>query len=178
MNLSAGVGVQLLGRPRLEVDGTRATGSAAARAGRCWPSCCWPSGRRPASRLASLLFAEADDPLRALRWCLAEIRRGLGPARVLDGDPVGSTLPAGRVGRRRRPGPRALARGRRAARASGLDLLDGLAVAHADAVRGLAALPAPPAVGGGGVHRPRGRAGAARRAASSTGRASSPSGRP
>jgi hypothetical protein len=38
------------------------------------------------SRLASLLFAEADDPLRALRWCLAEVRRGLGPGAVLDGD--------------------------------------------------------------------------------------------
>jgi DNA-binding SARP family transcriptional activator len=30
------------------------------------------------SQLASLLFTEADDPLRALRWNLAEIRRCLG----------------------------------------------------------------------------------------------------
>jgi hypothetical protein len=42
-----------------------------------------------------LLFAEADDPLGALRWCLAEIRRALGPAAVLDGDPVRISLPAG-----------------------------------------------------------------------------------
>ena len=49
------------------------------------------------SRLASLLFAEADDPLGALRWCLAEIRRGLGPGGLLDGDPVELVLPPGTV---------------------------------------------------------------------------------
>jgi DNA-binding SARP family transcriptional activator len=45
---------------------------------------------RPPSRarLADLLFAEADDPLRALRWSLAEIRRGLGDAGQVEGDPV------------------------------------------------------------------------------------------
>ena len=41
-------------------------------------------GERPPTRtqLASLLFPEADDPLGALRWCLAEIRRGLGAGGV------------------------------------------------------------------------------------------------
>ena len=34
------------------------------------------------SQLASLLFADADDPLRALRWSLAEVRRGLGEGGV------------------------------------------------------------------------------------------------
>src|SRR4051794_2000353 len=52
-------------------------------------------GERPParSRLASLLFAEADDPLRALRWSLAELRRCLGPQVSLDGDPVVLRLP-------------------------------------------------------------------------------------
>ena len=36
---------------------------------------------RRAARLAELLFPEADDPVRALRWSLSEIRRGLGPGR-------------------------------------------------------------------------------------------------
>jgi DNA-binding SARP family transcriptional activator len=49
------------------------------------------------SRLASMLFAQAEDPVRALRWCLSEIRRGLGDAAVLDGDPVVLTLPPGTV---------------------------------------------------------------------------------
>jgi hypothetical protein len=40
------------------------------------------------SQLASLLFTEAGDPLRALRWSLSEIRRCLGEEGSLDGDPV------------------------------------------------------------------------------------------
>ena len=45
---------------------------------------------RPPSRkrLAELLFADADDPLGALRWTLAELRRALGVSDVLTGDPV------------------------------------------------------------------------------------------
>lgn len=45
---------------------------------------------RPPSRqqLASLLFAEADDPMGALRWNLAEARRLLGGTATLAGDPV------------------------------------------------------------------------------------------
>ena len=38
--------------------------------------------------LAGLLFSEADDPLGALRWTLAELRRSLGVAGSLHGDPV------------------------------------------------------------------------------------------
>jgi DNA-binding SARP family transcriptional activator len=50
---------------------------------------------RPPSRkrLAELLFADADDPLGALRWTLAELRRSLG--NVLGGDPVVTTLDTG-----------------------------------------------------------------------------------
>ena len=45
--------------------------------------------RRPTrSQLASLLFTEASDPLRALRWTLSEIRRCLGGDGSVDGDPV------------------------------------------------------------------------------------------
>lgn len=40
------------------------------------------------SRLASSLFGEADDPGRALRWSLSEIRRGLGDDGSVDGEPV------------------------------------------------------------------------------------------
>jgi DNA-binding SARP family transcriptional activator len=54
---------------------------------------------RPPSRgrLASLLFAEADDPARALRWSMSEIRRALGPGGSIDGDPVVLRLPDGAV---------------------------------------------------------------------------------
>ena len=56
------------------------------------------SERPPArSQLASLLFGGADDPVRALRWGLAEIRRALGDDGSVDGDPVVLQLPAGAV---------------------------------------------------------------------------------
>lgn len=45
------------------------------------------------SRLAELLFSEADDPVRALRWNLAEIRRALRGASITSEGPVVLTLP-------------------------------------------------------------------------------------
>ena len=92
---STGPVIQLLGRPRLEIDGAD---GYRYRSRKSWAVLAFLllAERPPArSRLASLLFAEADDPLRALRWSLAEIRRGLGPGAALDGDPVRLTLPVG-----------------------------------------------------------------------------------
>ena len=45
---------------------------------------------RPLARgeLAAELFGEADDPLGALRWCLADLRRSCQNAELLRGDPV------------------------------------------------------------------------------------------
>ncbi len=93
MKVPAGVAIQLLGRPRIDVHG--ASGYR-FRSRKSWALLAFLllAERPPSrSRLASLLFAEAEDPLGALRWCLAEIRRGLGPAAVLDGDPVQLALP-------------------------------------------------------------------------------------
>ena len=70
--------IQLLGRPRIT------WGSAAGykfRSRKSWGLLAYlilSDRPRTRSQLASLLFAEADDPLRALRWSLAEIRRALG----------------------------------------------------------------------------------------------------
>ena len=89
--------IQLLGRPRI----TR--GSSAGyklRSRKSWGLLAYLIlSERPAARsqLASLLFAEADDPVRALRWCLAEIRRALGDEGSVDGDPVVLRLPPGAV---------------------------------------------------------------------------------
>ena len=44
-----------------------------------------PVGR---ARLAGLLFGDADDPLGALRWTLAQLRRALGVTDGLRGDPL------------------------------------------------------------------------------------------
>lgn len=85
--------IRLLGPPVIE------------RAGEVVPS---PRGRkawavlafvaladRPVSRvqLASLLFGDASDPLGAVRWTLAELRRSLGMPGVLQGDPVALGVP-------------------------------------------------------------------------------------
>ena len=50
-----------------------------------------PVGRRT---LASELFCDAEDPLGALRWCLASLRRAIGSG-TLSGDPVELNLPDG-----------------------------------------------------------------------------------
>lgn len=51
---------------------------------------------RPHSRehLASLLFAEANDPLRTLRWNLVELRKLLGAADILRGDRIFLSVPS------------------------------------------------------------------------------------
>ena len=93
--LATGLSLELLGRPRISVDGTD---GYRFRSRKSWAVLAFLLlGERPPTRaqLAALLFSAADDPLGALRWCLAEIRRGLGPGGFLDGDPVKLTLPAG-----------------------------------------------------------------------------------
>jgi DNA-binding SARP family transcriptional activator len=127
---SPAMSIHVLGQPHIEVDGA---GGYRFRSRKSWAVLAFLllAERPPSrSRLASLLFSEADDPLRALRWCLAEIRRGLGPLAGLDGDPVELTLPAGAAvdvdvlvhghwnDAIRLPG-------------LGLELLDGVAIAHA-----------------------------------------------
>ncbi|HEY9378483.1 MAG TPA: hypothetical protein VIQ02_15510, partial [Jiangellaceae bacterium] len=84
--------VRLLGPPRL------ARGQAAVappRGRKAWALLAYlVLSTRPVPRcqLAELLFAGADDPLGALRWCLAELRRALGDGDVFTGDPVDSSL--------------------------------------------------------------------------------------
>ena len=89
--------IHLLGRPSLERD----FGPAYQfRSRKSWAVLAYLilSERAPTrSHVASLLFAEADDPLRALRWNLSEIRRGLGDEGSIDGDPVVLRLPPGTV---------------------------------------------------------------------------------
>ena len=80
--------IRLLGTPSIEVDGVP---MHPPRGRKSWAVLTYVLlAERPPSRqrLASMLFADADDPLRALRWTLAEIRRSLRPFGELDGDPV------------------------------------------------------------------------------------------
>jgi DNA-binding SARP family transcriptional activator len=86
--------IHLLGRPRVE---RRGVAVAAPRGHKAWGVLAYLLlADRPPSRdeLASLLFAEADDPQAALRWNLSALRRLLGDVQ-LNGDPLALRLPAG-----------------------------------------------------------------------------------
>jgi DNA-binding SARP family transcriptional activator len=83
------VRVRLLGHPRIE-DGTGQPWPP-PRAQKSWALLARVAlAERPLTRreLAAELFAEADDPLGALRWCLADLRRCCQDALLLRGDPV------------------------------------------------------------------------------------------
>ena len=85
--------IRLLGRPALERPG-QATYRLRSR--KSWALLAYlvlVEARPTRSQLAGMLFSEADDPLRALRWSLAEIRRCLGDDASIDGDPVVLRLP-------------------------------------------------------------------------------------
>jgi DNA-binding SARP family transcriptional activator len=87
--------VRLLGPPRIERDGQPCP---RPRGQKSWAVLARVAlADRPLSRaeLAAELFTEADDPLGAVRWCLADLRRCLGDPGFLRGDPV--SLPPGSV---------------------------------------------------------------------------------
>ncbi len=84
--------IRLLGPPVVERDDGR---TVAPRGRKAWGLLAYVLlAERPPSRrrLAELLFADAADPLGALRWTLAEVRRSLGRPDVFGGDPVGASL--------------------------------------------------------------------------------------
>jgi DNA-binding SARP family transcriptional activator len=82
------VQVTLLGQPSVFRAGERI---ASPKGRKAWALLAYLAlAERPPSRqrLASLLFSEADDPMAALRWNLAELRRLLGEPEALRGDPI------------------------------------------------------------------------------------------
>ena len=90
--------VRLLGPPRIE----RGDGTAGYRfrSRKSWALLAYLLlAERPPSRsqLAALLFPDAADPVRALRWNLSELRRGLGEGASVEGDPVVLRPPPGTV---------------------------------------------------------------------------------
>src|SRR5512144_2997406 len=80
--------IRLLGSPSIEHDGRPVAGP---RGNKAWALLAYLLlSRRPPSRrkLAELLFSEADDPLGALRWSLAQLRQALAQPDALRGDPL------------------------------------------------------------------------------------------
>ncbi|MFC6081973.1 AfsR/SARP family transcriptional regulator [Sphaerisporangium aureirubrum] len=86
--------IRLLGPPAVERDGRPVR---PPRGRKAWALLGYLllAERPPArERLAELFFCDADDPLGALRWTLAELRRALALPGTLGGDPVATELGA------------------------------------------------------------------------------------
>lgn len=80
--------IRLLGRPVVLIDGEAVPPPKGAKA---WGLLAYLASTRrshPRSELAELLFSEADDPLGALRWNLAALRRLLCRPNALKGDTI------------------------------------------------------------------------------------------
>jgi DNA-binding SARP family transcriptional activator len=87
--------IRLLGKPKIESDGPAVQ---APRGRKTWALLAYLvlcERPPPRNRVSSLLFSEADDPLGALRWTLADLRRALGAADAVSGDPLELTIPPG-----------------------------------------------------------------------------------
>ena len=87
-----GLRINLLGAPAVVRDGA----PRSSRGKKVWALLAFLiRSESPVSRerLASLLFADADDPLGALRWNLAELRRVLDDRVILRGEPIVLRLP-------------------------------------------------------------------------------------
>lgn len=90
--------VLLLGRPRVELAVGGQQPQRQPRGRKSWALLARVGlAERAVSRrdLAAVLFADADDPLAALRWSLAEVRASLSCSELLRGDPL--SLPADMV---------------------------------------------------------------------------------
>lgn len=86
--------IHLLGRPRVDRDGSE---GQRPRGRKAWAIIAYVAcAERPVSRdrLAGLLFGEANDPLGALRWSLAEARRIVDLDGCLTGETLWFQLPA------------------------------------------------------------------------------------
>lgn len=89
--------VRLLGRPVILDEEGR---DQAVRGHKSWALLArLLLSKRPIARqtLAGELFADADDPLGSLRWCLASLRGALAAPQSLGGDPISPDLPEGTV---------------------------------------------------------------------------------
>ncbi len=87
--------IRLLGPPEIERHGVVVV---PPRGHKAWAVLAYlVLAERPVARAhaAGLIFGGADDPLGALRWSLAQLRRALGVPGALSGDPLELGLPAG-----------------------------------------------------------------------------------
>ena len=86
--------IRLLGRPEIECDGDVVVPPRGHKAWAVLAYLVLAERRVARAWLAGLVFGGADDPLGALRWTLAQLRRALGVPDALRADPLELGLPA------------------------------------------------------------------------------------
>jgi len=80
--------VSLLGSPGITVDGVAAPRPRGSKPWAVLAQVILSDRSVPRARLVDLLFEDAEDPAAALRWTLSQLRRTLGLAAELTGDPL------------------------------------------------------------------------------------------
>ena len=90
--LAMAMRINLLGAPNIDVDGVVTAGPRGSKSWAVLAYLVLTDRPVPRARLLDLLFDEAEDPAGALRWTLSQLRRALGGAAELTGDPVGLVL--------------------------------------------------------------------------------------
>ena len=87
--------IYLLGKPAIERNGTAAPPAKGRKAWALLAYLLLSETQSSREQLASLLFSDADDPLRALRWNLTELRRLLDSPQMFRGEQINVDLPSG-----------------------------------------------------------------------------------
>lgn len=89
--------ISLLGPPRIETGGVAVPSPRGAKSWALLAYLVLAPAPVPRSRIAELLFPDAEDPQGALRWTLSQLRRSLSGIATLEGDPVRLDLTADAV---------------------------------------------------------------------------------
>jgi DNA-binding SARP family transcriptional activator len=89
--------IRLRGAPSIEIDGVPVTGLRGRKSWAVLALAVLSDRPLARGRVARLLFPDAGDPLAALRWALAELRRALGGSASMSGDPLVIRLAEGTV---------------------------------------------------------------------------------
>jgi tetratricopeptide (TPR) repeat protein len=86
--LRPAVVVRLLGPPRVETRGSRPPVPRGRKPWALLALLLTSTGPVPRGRVQELLFPDAEDPQAALRWTLSQVRRAVGDAVRIEGDPL------------------------------------------------------------------------------------------
>lgn len=89
--------IRLIGQPRLERDGAVIAGPRGNKTWALLARLIRSPAPVPRQRLVDELFSEAGDPMGALRWSLAELRRRTGLVDAFKGNPLTADLGADTV---------------------------------------------------------------------------------